>query len=285
MYNALYGDDKCVDSIRSCYSQGPTAGDKICSKADNFCANNVELVLDNIANRDEYDIRELMPDPFPESYFEDYLNTPRIQKAIGAYQNFSTFSYIIGNAFGQTGDDGRESMTIESIRKLLKQNVSVNLYAGDADYNCNWLGGEVVANEVKAPGFTKAGYTNMTTSDGIVHGQVKQAGKFSFSRIYNAGHEVPYYQPLASLEFFERAIGGKDIATGKITPGARYVSAGTAKSTYREGNSTIQTKVLRPCATYNTKTNKPDLSKCKVSRQERSPAKSSLRRQRRWLMH
>lgn len=285
MYNALYGKGKCVDQIKNCYAQGPTAGDKICSKADNFCANNVELVLDNVPNRDEYDIREVVPDPFPESYFEDYLNTPRVQKAIGAYQNFSTYSYIIGNAFGTTGDDGRESMTIESIRKLLDQDVYVNLYAGDADYNCNWLGGEVVANEVKAPGWAKAGYTNMTTSDGIVHGQVKQAAKFSFSRIYNAGHEVPYYQPLASLEFFERAIGGKDIASGRTTPGAQYVTSGTARSTYREGNSTIQTKVTRPCATYNVKTNRPDFSSCKGSKRDTSRMTKVLRRQRRWLMH
>lgn len=48
----------------------------------------------------------------------------------------------------------------------------------------NRLGGEVIANEINAPGFDKAGYQNLTTSDGIVHGQVKQSGAFSFVRIY-----------------------------------------------------------------------------------------------------
>lgn len=136
MYDALYGKGNCVDGIKACYAKGLSTGDKLCSKADNYCAENVEEVLDFAANRDEYDIRELMPDRFPEEYYVSYLNLPRVQKAIGAYQNFTEYSYIVGNAFGNTGDDGRESMTIESIRKLLKQGVYINLYAGDADYNC-----------------------------------------------------------------------------------------------------------------------------------------------------
>ena len=51
------------------------------------------------------------------------------------------------------------------------------MYTGDADYNCNWLGGEVVSEMIGAPGFSSAGYANITTSDGVVHGQVKQSGK------------------------------------------------------------------------------------------------------------
>ena len=52
----------------------------------------------------------------------------------------------------------------------------------------NWLGGEVVSNEVGQPGFNSSGYTNISTTDGIVHGQVKQSGAFSFVRIYESGH-------------------------------------------------------------------------------------------------
>jgi len=61
---------------------------------------------------------------------------------------------------------------------------------------------------------------------------------------------VPFYQPLIALEYFERAIFGKDIATGSVVPGPGYLSKGTAKSTYREGNSTIQNEVLPPNSTY-----------------------------------
>lgn len=198
-----------------------------------------------------------MPDPFPYEYYVDYLNTPEVQTAIGAYQNFSESSESVYQAFTATGDDNREYGTVEAIKNLLEQGIYVFLYAGDADYNCNWLGGQVVAHEVTATGFDCAGYTNISTSDDIVHGQVKQAGKFGFSRIYESGHEVPFYQPLAALEIFERVINGKDVATGKVKPGKEYLTEGTAESTFREGNSTIQFEVLPSNATYDSATNEP----------------------------
>lgn len=255
VYNSLYGTGNCVDQIKDCNARGI---DEICSAGDSFCAKLVEAVYDNVLNRDEYDVRELMPDPFPYGYFVGYLNTPKVQAAVGAFVNYSESSNTIGTAFGETGDDGREEGTVKDVLKLLQQNVTVMLYFGDADYNCNWLGGEVVSNEVGQPGFDTAGYTNIKTSDQITHGQVKQSGAFSFVRIYESGHEVPFYQPLASLEIFERAIAGKDIATGQLDIGNGYKTTGPANSTFREGNGTIQFEVVNSTATYNTTTNKPN---------------------------
>ncbi|KAL2074607.1 hypothetical protein VTL71DRAFT_8385 [Oculimacula yallundae] len=255
LYNNLYGPGNCVDQTKDCAARGLNA---ICEAADKFCANHVETVYGKYLGRDEYDMRELLPDPFPYSFYESYLNTPKVQAAIGAFQNFSTSSNTVYAAFTATGDDNREYGTVEALRKLVEQNITVMLYAGDADYNCNWLGNEAVAEKVAVPGFDRAGYTNVTTSDSIVHGQVKQAGKFSFVRVYESGHEVPFYQPLAALEIFERAIHGKDIATGGEKPGVGYLSVGTKKSEYREGNSTMQFEVLPSNATYNYTTNAPN---------------------------
>lgn len=77
-----------------------------------------------------------MKDAFPEEYYVDYLNLPSVQAAIGAYVNFSESSSAVGNAFGSTGDDDREDGTIEAMRSLVKDNVTVVMYTGDADYNC-----------------------------------------------------------------------------------------------------------------------------------------------------
>lgn len=128
-YNNVYGPGNCLDQTRNCYTTGRN---DVCSRADDFCANKVENLYDIYSNRDEYDMRELMPDPFPYSYYVDYLNTPEVQKAIGAYQNFSESSRTTGSAFGTTGDDDRESGTIEACRKLLDAGVQVTLYYGDA---------------------------------------------------------------------------------------------------------------------------------------------------------
>lgn len=275
MYNNLYGAGNCVDQINDCAARGI---DEICAAADAFCANLVENIYDIYLDRDEYDIRELNDDPFPYGFFVDYLNSPEVQAAVGAYQNYSESSNAVYTAFTATGDDNREFGTVEAVRELVSQGITVMLYAGDADYNCNWLGGQVVAHEIEAPGFECAGYVNLTTSDDVVHGQVKQAGKFSFVRIYESGHEVPFYQPVAALEIFERAINGKDIATGKVKPGAGYLTEGTVESTYREGNGTIQFEVLPPNATYNYTLNGPNPTKRDLTSLSSAKRGSSLLR-------
>lgn len=62
---------------------------------------------------------------------------------------------------------------------------------------------------------------------------------------------------------FDRAINGKDIATGRRTVKGGYKTSGPAKSTYREGNSTVQFEVVNATATYNTSSNEPDPSPAK----------------------
>ncbi|KAF2734251.1 carboxypeptidase S1 [Polyplosphaeria fusca] len=256
-YNNMYGPGNCLDRTKQCYATGRN---DVCAAADNFCYQKVEYLYDLYSGRDEYDMRFLTPDPFPYAYYVDYLNTAEVQAAIGAFQNFSESSKTVSDSFGSTGDDDRESGTIEACRKLLKAGVQVMLYYGDADFNCNWLGGQVVADMIGAPGYDTAGFVNITTSDGIVHGQVRQSGLFSFVRIYESGHEVPFYQPLASLEIFERALAQVDIATGetKLCDEEDYKTVGTPTSTYREGNATIQLEVLPANSTYNTALNGPD---------------------------
>ena len=255
LYNALYGPGNCVDRLLDCNIRGT---DDICRRADLFCASQVESPYDQYSMRDEYDSRELTPDPFPPEYFSTYLNTPKVQQAIGAFVNFSDSSDAVGDAFSRTGDDSRQLSIIEDMEALLEQGISVILYAGDADYNCNYLGVEAVSKEVDAAGFESAGYANVKTSDGIVHGQVKQSGKFAFVRVYESGHEVPFYQPLISLEMLQRVIKGKDIATGAYDVTANYTTIGPQETTYREGNSTVQRTVLPADATYNTTSNGPN---------------------------
>jgi carboxypeptidase C (cathepsin A) len=254
MYDRLYGPGNCVDRLKRCAATGD---DDVCSIADKYCGDKVEGLLTEIDSRDETDIRELDPDPYPYGFYRDYLNTPKVHKAIGAYTNWSRDSAAVGDAFELTGDDARESNTIEDMRALLDQGVTVAMYYGDADYSCNWLGGQAVAALVGAPGWKDAGYVNVTTSDGVVHGQVKQAGKFSFTRVYYAGHEVPFYQPVLAQEMMQRVISGVDVATGKVTPGASYRTKGTAESTYREGNATMQWAVTPINIKYDINTNAP----------------------------
>ena len=64
-------------------------------------------------------------------FYVDYLNTATVQSAIGAYVNYTEFSAAVGDAFGTTGDDGREDGTVEDMSALLEQGVTVMMYTGD----------------------------------------------------------------------------------------------------------------------------------------------------------
>lgn len=59
-------------------------------------------------------------------------------------------------------------------------------------------------------------------------GLVRQFGNLSYSRVFQAGHEVPSWQPETALAIFERALGNRDIATGtKDTSRQQYSSVGS----------------------------------------------------------
>lgn len=64
------------------------------------------------------------------------------------------------------------------------------------------------------------------------YGEVREYGNFSFTRIYEAGHEVPYYQPAAALAMFDRMLSGVDIAQGKEKVTAELSSSGPANTTH-----------------------------------------------------
>jgi len=101
----------------------------------------------------------------------------------------------------------------------------------------NWFGGQAVSlalNYTYASAFAAAGYEPFIAGNGTEYGEVRQHGKFSFMRIYESGHEVPYYQPEASLAFFERVLGGLVLADGKEALTAVYNSSGTVNATHTE---------------------------------------------------
>jgi carboxypeptidase D len=106
------------------------------------------------------------------------------------------------------------------IKVALVSGIKVALVYGDRDYACNWIGGEEVSLGVKYSNtdkFHTAGYADIHTNASYVGGQVRQYGNFSFSRVYEAGHEVPAYQPDTAYEIFHRSLFNLDIATSKIS--------------------------------------------------------------------
>lgn len=88
-------------------------------------------------------------------------------------------------------------------------------------------------NYTHAAQFRAAGYQPFTV-DGIEYGEVRQYGNFSFLRIYEAGHLVPYYQPWASLVMFNRTINHMSIADGTLPVAEDLSTTGGPNATHTE---------------------------------------------------
>lgn len=102
---------------------------------------------------------------------------------------------------------------------------------------CNWLGGEAVSFSIAAQAsklapFYEAGYAQIVTNESYVGGVVRQYGNLSFSRIYDAGHLIPTYQPETMFTVFTRIILGTGISTGETVNLTSYISNGIANATY-----------------------------------------------------
>lgn len=92
----------------------------------------------------------------------------------------------------------------------------------------NWVGGEAVSLAIphaRAASFARAGYAPLRLPSGAAHARVhhrgltRQHGNLSFTRVFQAGHEVPAYQPEAAYQIFRRATLGLDVATGTVSTG------------------------------------------------------------------
>ncbi|KAI1344910.1 peptidase [Xylariaceae sp. FL0016] len=228
----------CKDSIAYCIEADRSTpdGKAVCSQATAICRNLVEGPYYEASGRNAYDIRAQADAEVPPGHWVDYLNSAEVQNAIGVDINYtSTSSQQVWLGFDYTGDFVYPDL-LEDLENILNSGVRVALIYGDADYICNWFGGEAVSkvvNYTHSAEFAEAGYEPFVVN-GTEYGESKQYGNFSFTRIYESGHEIPYYQPIAALAFFERILGDLVVADGTEKVTATFQSDGTANATHTE---------------------------------------------------
>lgn len=228
----------CADLLQACADANRSSidGRTTCAQADAICRNLVEGPYYSYGGRGVYDIRHPYDDPTPPDYFVAYLNQSHIAGAVGVDLNYTAYaSKAVSIGFGDSGDFVYPTY-IANLEKILNNGVRVAMIYGDADYICNWFGGEAVSlavNYTHTEAFKAAGYEPFLV-DGTEYGAVRQYGNFSFLRMYEAGHEVPYYQPLASLEAFRRVLGGLALADGREVVTGKYGTHGPANTTHAE---------------------------------------------------
>ncbi|KAF4632059.1 hypothetical protein G7Y89_g6074 [Cudoniella acicularis] len=237
----------CADLIQQCRTavanQDPENDGDValvstaCSTAYSSCTSNVVDPYSD-AGRSVYDISHVLPDSFPSSQYLEYLNSASFLAAISSPVNYTETNYQVVNAFTSTGDYERQSL-VPNLATLLRAGVRVGLMYGDRDYICNWFGGEAISLAIAAQTsasyaslFPAAGYAPIITNTTYIGGVVRQYGNLSFSRIYDAGHTVPAYQPETAFEVFARIMTGTSISTGEIINPSVYNTTGPANATH-----------------------------------------------------
>lgn len=243
--NSFLSADGCQQLIQSCRTAAASmdsenvgdvaAVNQKCRTAQISCNNNL-LGPFIKSGRDIYDLTQKAPSSFPPRTYLEYLNLADVQSAIGAAVNYTETNAAVANAFLQTGDYERGNQ-ITQMAYLLSLGVRVALIYGDRDFICNWAGGEAVSYSIAAQApayspFYSAGYADIVVNNSYVGGVVRQYGNLSFSRIYNAGHLVPAYQPETAFTVFTRIIMGSDISLGGPVDLSSFSSNGTANATF-----------------------------------------------------
>lgn len=242
---SFYASGGCKDLITQCRNAvqandsrdvgNVSSVDSLCSNAYTYCTTNVmEPYLD--AGRSLYDIGHLLPDSFPPGTFLEYLNTADFLGGIGSPTNFTDTNYQVQAAFSGTGDYERDAL-VPKLARLLDMGIRVGLIYGDRDYICNWMGGEAVslsvasaAKSVYQTGFPTSGYAPIIVNASYIGGLVRQFGNLSFSRIYDAGHSVPAYQPETAFQVFARIISGTSVSTGEAFNLSFYNTTGSTSA-------------------------------------------------------
>ncbi|KAI9730445.1 MAG: hypothetical protein M1818_008140 [Claussenomyces sp. TS43310] len=188
-YLDTYSND-CLPALQTCASSGSNSD---CENADNSCYQDIEGPLSETADFDVYDIREPSNDPYPPATYSSYLAKASVTKAIGAKATYTECPDAPYNKFATTGDNSRSFLS--ELSAVVKSGVQTLIWAGDADWICNWFGGQAAAEAINFSGQPtfKAAALAPYNVNGTQGGTFKTQDNLSFLRVFGAGHEVPYY--------------------------------------------------------------------------------------------
>ncbi|KAJ3117543.1 hypothetical protein HK100_000800 [Physocladia obscura] len=142
-----------------------------------------------------------------ETDLVEYLNRKWVQQAIGVNTVYKGCSNNVSIQFLWTGD--LEHRYDDAIAEILDAGVRVLIYAGDADFVCNWIGNIAWLTEMEwngSAGFQAAPDQDFLVGNDEIVGKFRTFGNLTWVKIFDAGHMVPYDKPAASLEMLNNWI-------------------------------------------------------------------------------
>lgn len=156
-------------------------------------------------------------------WIETYLNNPEVKRELGVpkFVEFESCNFDVNRSFMGQGDSMHNSAD-PAIPNLLNSGVRVLVYAGKADFMCNYIGNKQWVTDL--PHELGAELSEFNDEQWYVGDQLKgsyklagssenagdgQGPQLAFLEINDAGHMVPLDQPEFALEFFNTWIHGQ----------------------------------------------------------------------------
>jgi len=203
----------CTNLIKQCYQHQNSL---LCVPAELYC--NQQIIGPySQSGMNPYDVRRKCGDSRLcyeiTDGIEVYLNKPEVMQELGAeVDQFNSCDTSVYWGFLLSGDWMKPY--VNDIPLLLENELRVLVYAGDADFICNWYGNKAWTTELKWTG--QFGFQN--TNDTIWRnsetdekaGEVRTFDNFTFLRVFGAGHMVPYDQPSNALNMLDTWLQGKE---------------------------------------------------------------------------
>jgi len=102
---------------------------------------------------------------------------------------------------------------IPNVSRVVQSGVQTLIWAGDADWICNWYANRDAADAIDYPGKEAFNAKAMEPFEvnGQKKGEFKNVDNLTFLRVYDGGHEIMYYQPEASLQAFRQTMQRKAV--------------------------------------------------------------------------
>lgn len=210
----------CQRLIQSCYNYGSKL---TCVPAALYCWSQLFGSFQQLG-LNPYDVRKKC-DKSQEgdlcyrqmNWIETFLNNATVKAELGAAADteFASCNTEVNQGFMFQGDGMHNSAAV--LPELLAAGVRVLIYAGNADFMCNYIGNEQWMIALESPfqsEFVAAPLQDWRTLSGVVAGKVRTAGggekfgagNFTYVVVHDAGHMVPFDQPEAALDLFVRWI-------------------------------------------------------------------------------
>jgi len=162
-----------------------------------FCMGTIYILRNFSGLYNPYDIRRNDNDDILDEYTLEVLNNREIQKSFGI-KSPRTIKGVCNETLYETMRPDLCTSVMDDMSYMLEKGLRVLMYSGDKDYQCNYLGNELVANSIKWKGqdnFKNSNYINFTTQ-----ARFKKYENLIFMIVKDAGHMVPMDQGAFALD-------------------------------------------------------------------------------------